>query len=275
MSSAELSTGSTALAVDPNDLSAVMERVIIAGDLSSLTPAQRNEYYMRVCQSVGLNPLTVPFAFIKLNGKMVLYALRSCADQLRSIHGISIEIVDRKLTDGFLSVHVRATNKDGRKDEDYGVVPVGGTLVGEAGANLMMKAVTKAKRRVTLSICGLGMLDETEVVTVPGAEIVDVEGQTITTVQQPPPEKKKRKSSAAAKREGDYDNTFKELMLKLENPESEFECRKAWTDNTEWLSTAAPRWYGLLLEAYYMSMKGFGVEIDLDEHDQKLLQEAA
>jgi hypothetical protein len=33
----------------------------------------------------------------------------------------------------------------------------------------MMKAVTKAKRRVTLSICGLGMLDETEVDSVPGA----------------------------------------------------------------------------------------------------------
>jgi hypothetical protein len=33
----------------------------------------------------------------------------------------------------------------------------------------MMKAETKAKRRVTLSICGLGMLDETEVADIPGA----------------------------------------------------------------------------------------------------------
>ncbi len=33
-------------------------------------------------------------------------------------------------------------------------------------ANAMMKAETKAKRRVTLSICGLGMLDETEMATV-------------------------------------------------------------------------------------------------------------
>jgi hypothetical protein len=271
MSSAELSTGSTALAVDPNDLSAVMERVIIAGDLSSLTPAQRNEYYMRVCQSVGLNSLTVPFAYIRLNGKLVLYALRSCADQLRNIHGISIEIVDRKLTDGFLSVHVRATNKDGRKDEDYGVVPVGGTLAGEAGANLMMKAVTKAKRRVTLSICGLGMLDETEVVTVPGAEIVDVEGQVITTVQQPP---KKRKSSAAGKRDGD-DETFKAIMLKLENPADATECGETWKDNAEWLSTAPSRWYTMLLEAYVMSMRGFGVEVDIDAHSQEMLQAAA
>ena len=33
---------------------------------------------------------------------------------------------------------------------------------GENRANAMMKAETKAKRRVTLSVCGLGMLDETE-----------------------------------------------------------------------------------------------------------------
>src|SRR5690606_699907 len=36
----------------------------------------------------------------------------------------------------------------------------------------------KAKRRVTLSICGLGWLDETEVSTVPDAEAVDVDMET-------------------------------------------------------------------------------------------------
>ena len=40
---------------------------------------------------------------------------------------------------------------------------------GEIQANLAMKAVTKAKRRVTLSICGLGFMDETEVADVPEA----------------------------------------------------------------------------------------------------------
>ena len=34
----------------------------------------------------------------------------------------------------------------------------------------MLKGITKAKRRVTLSLVGLGMMDETEVVTIPGAE---------------------------------------------------------------------------------------------------------
>jgi hypothetical protein len=37
------------------------------------------------------------------------------------------------------------------------------------------KAVTKAKRRVTLSICGLGMLDESEVASIPGARTSGVD----------------------------------------------------------------------------------------------------
>ena len=38
-----------------------------------------------------------------------------------------------------------------------------------------MKAETKAKRRATLSIVGLGLLDETETETIPGAKLVNGE----------------------------------------------------------------------------------------------------
>ncbi len=256
----------------PDDLGAAMERVMVSGDLSPLTPAQRSEYYMRVCQSVGLNPFTKPFAYIKLNNKLTLYALRDCADQLRRLRGISIEIVHRQLADGFLSVHVRATDKDGRKDEDYGVVAVGATLAGEAGANLIMKCLTKAKRRVTLSICGLGMLDETEVATIAGAEIMDAEGRHVATVEGPPP---KRRSAAAAKRDGDYETTLKPLVLALENADGAIACTEAWTASKQWLSDAPSRWFALALEAYVVRMKDFGVEIDPEEHDQQKLREAA
>jgi len=145
---------------------ATIEDVLIKGDLSQLTAGQRTEYYMRVCASLGLNPMTQPFAFITLNGKLVLYALRACADQLRKINGISIQIVSQDMRDGLLSVHVKATDKTGRSDEDLGVVSVG-HLKGEAAANGILKAVTKAKRRVTLSISGLGYLDETEIADIP------------------------------------------------------------------------------------------------------------
>jgi hypothetical protein len=55
---------------------------------------------------------------------------------------------------------------NGRTDESTGAVPIKG-VHGEALANAFLKAETKAKRRVTLSICGLGLLDETELETIP------------------------------------------------------------------------------------------------------------
>jgi hypothetical protein len=147
----------------------VMESVLIAGDLAKLTQAQRVDYYNATCKSLGLNPLTKPFDYITLNGKLQLYALRACTDQLRKINGISLEIVSREVTDGILTVHARARTPDGRSDEDFGSVPFPDTLKGEFRANMEMKCVTKAKRRATLSICGLGWLDETEVEDIPSA----------------------------------------------------------------------------------------------------------
>lgn len=252
------------------DVGAALERVMLMGDLSQLTPTQRSEYYMRVCQSIGLNPYTRPFGYIRLNNKLTLYAFRDCADQLRKMHGISIEIVDRKLSDGLLSVHVRATTKGGRSDEDFGVIPVPAKLAGEAGANLIMKCVTKAKRRVTLSICGLGMLDETEVVTIAGAELVDVD----TTGEIKPavaPVQAKRKSSAEGKRDGSV-KKFNELRALLENAEGAIECQQTWDANADFLSTIARGWYETLSEAYVMRMKDF--EVDVDPLEQTQLQAA-
>ena len=166
-----------------------LEKVLVGGDLNSLNPAERMNYYRAVCQSVGLNPLTRPFEYIVLNDKLTLYARKDCTDQLRSIHGVSIELVERQEIGGCYVVRARATNGYGRTDEATGAVPIekengswetnargkryfkgDGTfspLRGEDLANAMMKAETKAKRRVTLSICGLGFLDETEIDTIP------------------------------------------------------------------------------------------------------------
>lgn len=152
------------------DAGEIMESVIAKGDLARLTPEERSSYYMQVCKSIGLNPLTRPFEYITLQGKMTLYTRRDAADQLRKINGISIEIVSKSVDDGILTVHVRAKDKTGRSDEDYGVVSVNG-LKGDVAANAFLKAVTKAKRRVTLSISGLGWLDETEIETIPGAQV--------------------------------------------------------------------------------------------------------
>ena len=157
---------STALAALVQPLAPeVVEKVVIGGDLSELDAAQRAEYYGAVCRSLGLNPLTKPFEYLTLNGKLRLYALRDCADQLRRLHGISIYIANRERLSDVYVVTARAKDRQGREDESTGAVPLG-NLKGDALANALMKAETKAKRRVTLSITGLGWLDETELDTV-------------------------------------------------------------------------------------------------------------
>lgn len=146
----------------------IMEQVIVKGDLSKLTPEQRGQYYMKVCESVGLNPLTKPFEYIQLNGKLTLYALRGCTDQLRSIHKVSVLDMTEAEREGVFIVTAKVQNGEGRTDMAKGAVTITG-LKGDALANAMMKAETKAKRRATLSICGLGFLDETEIETIPQA----------------------------------------------------------------------------------------------------------
>jgi len=149
-----------------NDLISATESALVMNDLSKLTTEQRLSYYKNVCESVGLNHLTQPFEFLNLNGKIRLYAKKDATEQLRKIHGVSLEIISRETVNDVYVVTARATDKHGRKDESIGAVATSG-LKGDALANAIMKADTKAKRRVTLSICGLGMLDETELETIP------------------------------------------------------------------------------------------------------------
>lgn len=167
-----------ALTKTPAASAGLVEQVLIKGDLASLTPTQRVEYYTKVCESVGLNPLTKPFEYITLNNKLTLYALRGCTDQLRSIYGVSVEELTESERDGVFIVTAKVKNAEGRTDMAKGAVNIQG-LKGEVLANALMKTETKAKRRATLSLCGLGFLDETEVETIAGAKIGEPPAQAL------------------------------------------------------------------------------------------------
>src|SRR3979490_1919679 len=93
----------------PQDGAEILERVIVQGDLSKLTPIERVSYYKQVCVSAGLNPLTKPLEFITLNGKLVLYALRAATDQLRALHNVSIVITSREQIGDIYQVTAQAT----------------------------------------------------------------------------------------------------------------------------------------------------------------------
>lgn len=150
-----------------------LEAYISAGDIGKLGPDQRVALYRAVCESLGLNPLTQPFQYLVLSGKTVLYATKSCTEQLRQIHGVSVVSLSKEVVGDILTVTVSVRERTGREDISTGSVSLAG-LKGDNLANAWMKAETKAKRRATLSICGLAVLDETEIETISGAVPVDL-----------------------------------------------------------------------------------------------------
>ena len=175
-------------------LSEALEKAITRNDFSQVGAEDRLLYLRTVCQSLGLNPLTMPLAYLTdRKGKVTLYVKKEGTDQLRKINNVTLEIVSHAVQQECYIVHVRASmlSPHGgarRTDEEVGVVSLAGIDAGEARANAIMKAVTKAKRRVTLSICGLGWSDESEV---EGSEFIrpvadPVQQQQVKQLPAPP-----------------------------------------------------------------------------------------
>jgi hypothetical protein len=213
----------TSIATISRENSDLLERVVIHGDLSRLSPVDKVLYYNRICETVGLNPLTKPFEYIRLQGREVLYATKGAAEQLRQIHGISITIQSREMVGDVYVVTAQAKRiADGRVDESTGVISVSG-LKGEGLANAMMKAETKAKRRVSLSICGLSMLDESEVESIPEAKVIDL---GVSAGTEGGPQSKTRKIAALLRAKMDP----KEVVGRIERASSVDELMDAAKD---------------------------------------------
>lgn len=147
----------------------VIESLVLNGDLSKMTGDQKVQFYNNICKSMGLNPLTQPFEIISLKGKLKMYAKKDATDQLRRIYGVSVTKIETAEVAGIYMATAYVKDKFGREDSDVGAVTIS-NLQGENLANAIMKATTKAKRRATLSICGLGMLDESEVESIKAQE---------------------------------------------------------------------------------------------------------
>ena len=164
-----------------------LEIVLGKGDLKDLTPAQRVQYYITVCQSLGLNWQTRPFDWLRTkSGEIHLYPNASCAAQLRARDGIHVVATQGEmLADlGVYKVTIRARNQAGREDEMSGYVAVK-NLTPTDLANALMKAETVAHRRVTLSLAGLGWTAAEEMQTGDAGYTVSVtdEGR----IQEPSP----------------------------------------------------------------------------------------
>ncbi|WP_276135060.1 hypothetical protein [Polluticoccus soli] len=140
----------------------IITSIITNGDISRLTPQQKVEYYKQFCEKLGLDPMLQPFRILRLNGREMLYCDRTGTQQLNKLYKVSHEIKAREVTGTCYVVTAQASTPDGRTTESIGAVSIG-NMKGENLCNAMMKAETKAKRRATLDLLGLGMLDESEI----------------------------------------------------------------------------------------------------------------
>ena len=168
---------------DKNLSAAMLERVLVDGNIAALSPQQRMEYYKMRCDAAGLDYRAQPFAYMQLQGKLTLYCTKAGAQQLCSKYRISTSIVNRRVENDLVFYTVTARTPDGQSADDEGFATTKG-LVGEALGNANLKALTKAKRRAVLSLCGLGEMDETEVDSIAGAVKVNLDtGEEV--VQEP------------------------------------------------------------------------------------------
>lgn len=160
-----------------------IEEILITNDLSKLTASQRLDLLQRLCETHKFNPLSRPFDYLDLNGKLVLYINKSGVDQLRKNHNISITKLEKIREDNIIYVTAHAQDSTGRSDIATGAVSllrtepkyrwengqriideeIGTPLKGNDLINAQLKAETKAKRRVTLSMGGYGGLSEDDI----------------------------------------------------------------------------------------------------------------
>ena len=234
-------TSTEIVAVEPKQVAwSAIESALVKNDYSKLNAEERMALLNRTCESMGLNPLGQPFGFFNLQGKEVLYAKKNCADQLGRVYRISmLEMTDKfdEKTNIF-SVTVKMIDRDGRVNMDRGDVFVSPALKGNDLANTYMKAVTKAKRRCILSMCGLGFLDETEVADIPGARILDgIKNDGQVTLDSRASDLEKRNLFAKFKQVSEKLPNLKELMAeKFPGIDSSKMTSVQCKEVSEWLS---------------------------------------
>lgn len=156
---------STALTTaNPEHAASALAHILATGDLSKLSNEQRVAYYLEQCRSLGLNSLSRPFDWLMLDNKLVLYPNKSCAEQLRRQHQISVKITRRDVVGDLFVCEVEGRRPNGVTDQASKYVPLTGynsktgteyRLRGKDLANAFAKAETGAKRRLVLSMIGL------------------------------------------------------------------------------------------------------------------------
>jgi hypothetical protein len=169
-----------------------LDPVIVIGDLILLDPEQRIQFYVQVCETMGLDARTRPLQYfeqIDRNGKrnLILYALRAASAQLRAKHGLSVKLSPAEFSSEAVIFTATVTGSNGQTDSAVGVESLKG-FTGKEYADRIMAAQTKAKRRAILDFVGSGMLDESEVEGMKGSvvEVSDADLKDYVPIPEAP-----------------------------------------------------------------------------------------
>jgi hypothetical protein len=267
----------TAATYDPDQAAGALQHILATGDLAKLSNAQRVGYYLDLCRSLGLNPRSRPFDWLMLDNRLVLYPNKSCAEQLRRAHQISVKVLRREMVGELFVVEVEGRTPQGRTDQASKYVPVtkwdrnSGKQVRLAGADLgnaYAKAETGAKRRLAFSMVGLASVPDPEEMA--GGRYVVVDG-TGAIVEKPTAEQRALAADPVmaqalgeptyedAEAESSFDEvpsqapTIDELTPpNVDRPRPSFKSSEA----------DIKRWSG----AYFATVKGTSLDNDDDRH---------
>lgn len=156
---------------DPQE-TALINKLVMEGDLAKFTDEEQLAYYYAVCERAGLDPLSQPLEYLTLNKKLVLYFKSKSTDQIAGNRGLSRRVVDTKMVGAVYLVIAECTDRAGRVEQSTGAASIQG-LTGDNLVNAMLRAESKAKRRSVISFTGLGFMDESDADSIPGAMRVE------------------------------------------------------------------------------------------------------
>lgn len=179
------------------------------GDLSGLSSEERWLYYRNLCEELGLNPALQPFQLVEAydgrhrQNRLMLYLTKGGADQLRRKFNISTRIVSTEfINDGKVFQVIVEGRMGDRVEMNIGTASLAEVtdkmsptktervVSSNEYAKGIMMACTRALRRVTVSMVGLGVTDESELSMIPNAMRVDWghdSGDEFPSSPPPPP----------------------------------------------------------------------------------------
>lgn len=178
-----------------------IQDIATTGNLISLPPSARWQYYLWLCEQIVVDPKVMPFIFVEYKGKnpsVKLVPVKALAEYIRRRDAISIQIVDsgcNEDTEKDTSKHeqwyrVRAIDtKSERFHEDEGRISLAGYAVQDR-SNKKKHALTQAINRATWGLKGLGWVDETDLLGVaakvlaPSQILPEVEAKLLEDAKQ-------------------------------------------------------------------------------------------